>query len=255
MSEQDKYSDSAGVPWSGRSFQENSFSSDNGEADKDLIAALLAFKVNPVNQVEIADAFAKARVLIPLLATLGESGEGAHGHTVDKSAELSIVSVKTPDNQNALPVFTSVASMAKWNADARPVPNNGRTVALAAVAEGNTRVVLDPASETEYVLRRPALEAIAQGLAWQLTSENPEVISLVDEALGSISEVVTFTLVNGDPKADLSGQDLTIVIHLVPNLSKDRLRKIELTLLESISASRRFIEIVDSVAIRFLEAS
>lgn len=255
MSEQDKYTDSAGVPWAGRSFQENSFAADNGEADPDLLAALLNFNSENSNQVDIANKFAMARVLIPLVATLGDSEEGAHGQTVDKSAELSIVSVRTPDNQNALPVFTSVASMNRWNSKARPVPNNGRTVALAAVAEGNTRVVIDPGSETEFVLRRTALEAIAQGFPWDLPHLNLEVIQIVDEALDGFSEVVKFTLLNGDPKARLLGHELDVVIYLAMDVNPIRLEQIQNQFLNSISINARFVELVDSMGIKFLPAS
>lgn len=255
MSEHDKFSDSAGVPWSGRSFQENSFSSDKGEADQELYDALIEFKSTLSNQVDVIEKFAEARVLIPLVATLGESGLGAHGQTVDKSAELSIVSVKTPDSQNALPIFSSVESMRTWNAAARPVPNNGRTVSLAAVAEGNTRVVLDPGSETEFVIRRPALESIAQGFKWQLPESNLEVIEIVDQALAVLPEVVSFTLLNGDPQAKLLGHELSVHIYLVANLSQERVAEIQNQFLDAIAANMRFVELVDSVGIRFLPAN
>lgn len=255
MSENDKFSDSAGVPWEGRSFHQNPFSSDNGEADPELLKALLDFKSASSNQIEVLDAFANARVLIPLIAALGETGEGAHGHKVDKSAELSIVSVRTPDNQIALPAFTSVQSMLRWNAQARPVPNNGRTVALAAVSEGNTRIVLDPGSETEFVIRRPALEAVAQGLPWVSPNLNLEVIGIVDSALESIVEVRNFTLIDADPRATLLGPELEIVIYLAADLAKSRLDEIQSEILREISSSRRFIELVDSVGLKFLPAN
>ena len=255
MSEHDKFTDSAGVPWEGRSFHENPFSSDTGEADPDLLGALLEFKSSSSNQSEVVKAFANARVLIPLIATLGESGEGAHGHQVDKSAELSIVSVRTPDDQNGLPIFTSVESMSRWNPKARPVPNNGRTVALAAVSEGNTRVVLDPGSETEFVIRRPALEAIAQGFSWNIPNLNTEVIEIVDSALANIAEVRNFTLLNADPSAKLLGHELEVVIYLAADLDKSRLGEIQNEFLQEISTSKRFVELVDSVGLKFLPAS
>ncbi|MEY3316891.1 MAG: hypothetical protein RLZZ503_93, partial [Actinomycetota bacterium] len=157
-----KFTDSAGVPWAGRSFDINPYSGDNGEADPQLIETLIKFRAKEVGPEEVLVALGQARLLIPLIANLGESGEGAHGQTVDKSADLSIVTVLTPDNQKALPVFSSVAAMNHWNPEARPVPNDGRKVALAAASEGNTRLVLDPMSETEFVVRRPGIAAIAQ---------------------------------------------------------------------------------------------
>lgn len=255
MTEKSKYSDSAGVPWSGRTIQQNIYHQDTGEADPNLLEALLAFKTNPTNQSEILERFSSARVLVPLVAFLQEAEDGSHGLKVDKSAELSIVSVMGPDGQRALPIFSSVASMARWNQNARPVPNNGRTVALAAVAEGNTRVVIDPGSETEFVLRRPALEAAAQGISWVHPEENPEVIAIADASLTSFSEVVSFTLRNGDPAGTLSNHELLVVIYLVDGLTKDRVREIEMQFLNSISSNRRFVELVDSVGVKFLNSS
>ncbi|MEN9752471.1 MAG: hypothetical protein RL670_162, partial [Actinomycetota bacterium] len=87
-------------------------------------------------------AFRDARLLIPLMATLGEGGEGVDGLKTDKSADLAIVTVEGPDGYEVLPVFSSVAAMNAWHADARPVPSDATRVALAAASENTTRVVL-----------------------------------------------------------------------------------------------------------------
>ena len=123
------FADSAGVPWDGRAFSENPFADDDGSANPALIEALAAFRANPTDPRGVFKAFAASRLLIPLLADLGESGEGAHGQTVDKSADLSIVTVETPDGQTGLPVFSSVAAMSVWNKTARPVPAASRSAA------------------------------------------------------------------------------------------------------------------------------
>ena len=39
-----------------------------------------------------------------------------HAHTVDKEASAGIVALRAPDGRTALPVFTSVATMAAWRA-------------------------------------------------------------------------------------------------------------------------------------------
>ena len=255
MSDHDKFSDSAGVPWEGRSFEANPFSGDNGLADEKLLEAIANFQTGVVGLEKVFEAFASARFLIPLVAELGESGEGAHGQKVDKSADLSIVTVLTPDNQKALPVFSSVAAMTKWNPNARPVPNDGRKVCLAAASEGNTRIVLDPLSETELVIRRPAIAAIAQGFDWLPPERNPEVVELINQSVENISEVDSFTLVCGDPTSRLRGQELLLVVYLEPGLSELALKGIEGQLFEQLGASERFVELVDSLAVKFLPTS
>ena len=255
MSDHDKLSDSAGVPWKGRSFDANPFSGDSGLADEKLLEAIANFQTGAVGLEKVYEAFATARFLIPLVAELGESGVGAHGQQVDKSAELAIVTVLTPDHQKALPVFSSVAAMTKWNPDARPVPNDGRKVCLAAASEGNTRIVLDPLSETELVIRRPAIAAIAQGFDWLPPERNPEVVEIINLSVEEIPEVESFTLVCGDPTARLRGQELLLVVYLQTGLSELELKGIEGKLFEQLGASERFVELVDSLAVKFLPVS
>ena len=253
--EPSKFTDSAGVPWAGRSFDINPYSGDNGEADANLIEAISKFQSGQVGSAEVLRAVGQARLLIPLIANLGEGEQGAHGHQVDKSADLSIVTVLTPDNQRALPVFSSVATMTRWNPDARPVPNNGRKVALAAASEGNTRLVLDPMSETEFVVRRPGIAAVAQDLPWINPASNPEVVDIVNSLLADIGSVESFTLVEGDPTCKLLGQELLVVLYLEPGLSELKLKQLEEGFFEKIANSERFVELVDSVGVKFLQAS
>jgi hypothetical protein len=253
--EHSKFTDSAGVPWAGRSFDINPYSGDSGEADQDLISAIKAFQSGAVGPEKVLEAIGKARLLIPLIANLGESGEGAHGHEVDKSADLSIVTVLTPDNQRALPVFSSVATMNHWNKEARPVPNDGRKVCLAAASEGNTRLVLDPMSETEFVVRRPGIAAIAQDLPWVSPANNPEVVEIINSVLADSNFVESFTLVEGDPACRLQGQELLAVLYLEPGLTEEQLKVLEEDFFAKIANSERFVELVDSVGVKFLQAS
>jgi hypothetical protein len=99
-----KFSDSAGTPWAGRAFDVNNFSGDDGSAPAALLAALTAFHAREVDAEVVIDAIRESRLLIPLLAEVAESEVGAHGLKTDKSADLSIVTVATPDDQNGLPV-------------------------------------------------------------------------------------------------------------------------------------------------------
>ena len=252
---QSKYTDSAGVPWAGRSFDINPYSGDSGEADIDLMNSIARFRSGGCGSESVLEAIGKARLLIPLIANLGESGDGAHGHQVDKSADLSIVTVLTPDNQRALPVFSSVAAMNHWNPQARPVPNDGRKVALAAASEGNTRLVLDPMGDSEFVVRRPGIAAIAQDLPWVTPANNPEVVEIINSVLADSGFVESFTLVEGDPTCKLLGQELLVVLYLEPGLNETQLKELETEFFAQIANSERFVELVDSVGVKFLKAS
>jgi hypothetical protein len=251
----DRFADSAGVPWEGRSFESNPFSDDDGSANPALIQALAEFRANPTDPRSVFKAFSASRLLIPLLADLGESGEGAHGQTVDKSADLSIVTVETPDGQTGLPVFSSVATMTRWNMTARPVPSDAIRVALAAASEGNTRIVLDPGSETEFVFRRPAIKAMAMQQEW--------VPAFLNEAVGQAfaapldenePSVLAIYLEAGDPDSRLNGAELQISLKLKSGLNQDEVQALVARLADAWSKSELIAESVDSMQLRLLAA-
>lgn len=157
--------DSAGQPWAGRSFQTNPNAADDGSADPALLAALTAFCAGRGSRAAVVDALRGARLLVPLLAEAGDVGLTEDGRRVDKTQELSLVTVQGPGGRPVLPAFTSVETMRAWNASARPIPAEARRIALAAGADG-AGVVIDPGSATEYALRRPALAALATDETW-----------------------------------------------------------------------------------------
>ena len=55
------------------------------------------------------------------------------------------------DGRRVLPVFTSVASMQRWDAAARPVPADGVRTALAASADDTDLIVIDPGSSAAII--------------------------------------------------------------------------------------------------------
>jgi len=250
----DRFVDSAGVPWDGRAFEANAFAGDDGKADPALIESITKLHEGRSTVVDVVNAFRKARVLIPLLANLGESGEGAHGQTVDKSADLSIVTVETPDQQNGLPVFSSVEAMAAWNPLARPVPHSAVKAALAAAAEGNTRIVLDPGSVTEFVIRRPAIEAIAQELPWTPSYEDQEVSEAFDKALAEHRELAGWSIAGGDPLSLLKSAEVELTLQLAKTLTQEDFDELMKNIAKSISESEVIALRVDSLRVKLATA-
>lgn len=242
--------DSAGVPWKGRHFEANSWSGDDGSADQNLIAAIVALHGGDAQAEDVVNALREARVLIPLLAQLGDFEIGAHGHAVDKNAELSIVTVQTPDLQDGLPVFSSVAAMSAWNKDARPVPVAATKAALAAAAENNTRMVLDPGNPTEFVLRRPAIAALAQNLEWLHPTRDERVANAFHAVVAGIDEILHFELVDGDSNCTLESAEISLVLTLVAGLDRSALDAIMQRLAENLSQSHDIAEHVDSLRVK-----
>lgn len=245
----DKFHDSAGVPWEGREFSQNTFAGDNGSAPPVLARAL---SKNPADKEELFAALESSRLLVPLLAELGESEIGAFGKAVDKSAELSVVAVLTPDGQTALPAFSSVEQMSLWNKNARPVPIDSRRVALAAIGEGHSRVILDPAGQS-IGLRRPFLAALAQQKEWTAPHKNSAVLELVNGAV-SKNQIPGFTLRDGDPSSNLRSAELLIELQIQSGLSKADLDELLANFTADLQ-SQQFLELVDSIGYRIVSAS
>ncbi|MFD4420529.1 SseB family protein [Agromyces sp. NPDC058484] len=254
----DAAADSAGVPWAGRSFEPNPHAADDGRAPEALMAALARFRSGDGGQGDVVAAFARSRLLIPLLADLGDPSAGsgtiagAHGLAVDKSQELSIVTVEGPDGRRVLPVFASVDAMARWNPVARPVPADGVRVALAAADDGTDLVVLDPGSDTEFVVRRPAVWAIAQSRAWHPPFDSPEVREAFSRSIGTELAVHDVELAAGDPDARLAGPELVVKLSLVRGLTRRELDAVLQRLAARWAADDAIATLVDSLTVRLV---
>lgn len=246
--------DSAGVPWEGRSFQPNPHSGDDGSADPALLAALTAFRAGTAGQADVVDAYRSARLLIPLLADKGDEGVGAHGLAVDKTQELSIVTVAAPDGRRVLPVFTSVQAMTRWDAAARPVPADGVRTAVAASADDTDLIVVDPGSDTEFVIRRPAVWAIAQGTPWEPSFVSPEVFAGLQSSIGGELAVIDLAVEAGDPDARLRGPELIVRLHLIHGLESAELDAVLARLAARWAADDRVAVLVDSLTVKLLRA-
>jgi hypothetical protein len=248
------HADSAGVPWAGRSFQPNTHASDDGRAPEALVAALDAFRSGAAGQAPVVAEFARSRLLIPLLADLGDGGSeaGAHGLAVDKSQELSIVTVEGPDGRRVLPVFASVEAMSRWNPIARPVPADGVRVALAAADDGTELVVLDPGSPTEFVLRRPAVWAVAQSQRWYPPHDAIEVRDAFEQSITTELAVLRVELAPGDPDARLVGPELVVRLTLIAGLTRVELDAVLQRLATRWAADDAIATRVDSLTVRLV---
>jgi hypothetical protein len=255
-------SDSAGQPWAGREFEPNAWSDDDGTTPTEYFEAITAFRrtapassERAVAHISVVDAVRTNRFLIPLLAEAGEVGVNAAGVVVDKTQELAIVTVEGPGGQRVLPVFSSVAAMAAWRPDARPVPAEGRRVALAAAGDGAQWIVIDPTSPTEIVLRRPERDAIAQGNPWAPNRIDPKLTFVMEESIAGEEHVQGIRLGAGDADARGFGEDLVVELLLTPSLSQEELAEIVRRLSQRWAEEPIFSERIDSMRLTFTPAT
>ena len=245
--------DSAGQPWAGRHFEPNTAADDDGSAPPRLVEALRRFRARELGEAEVVDALRTSRLLIPLVAHLGEDGLDEHGH--DKTQELAIVTVVGPDGRTVLPAFTSVAAMSAWNPGARPVPAQAVRVALAAASEQTDLVVVDATSVTEFVIRRPALWAIAQEQPWLPSYLDEVVLDAFAASLTGESSARSVALLPGDPDSRLAGPELVVELTLAPGLHRLALDALLARLQERWSADEVIAQRVDSMTVRLASAA
>ena len=242
--------DSAGVPFEGRAFQENPGAGDDGSAPPLLREALTRFRAHEVGAAEVVAALHGSRLLIPLVAVRGDEGIGAHGQLVDKTQELSIVTVAGPDGRNVLPAFSSVAALSAWDAAARPIPIDAARVALAAASEGTPLIVLDPGSPTEFAIRSPAFEAVATGTSWTPSYADAAVLDAFLAAGAGEPALHAVQLAPGDPDARLAGPELLVQLSVRAGLEKDELDALLGRLQASWAADPVITARVDSIGVR-----
>ncbi len=166
--------DSAGVPFGGRSLPPGPFAGDDGRPDPELVAALEAFPDGPVPgpvapavraaaEVAVVRALARARVFVAVAAMPGAA------------TDMALLTAALPGGRRALPVFTGPDALTRFRPDARPVPVAGPRAALSAVTEGCDLLDVDPHGPVRYVVRRPALWSLGQGLPWTPSYADPVV--------------------------------------------------------------------------------
>lgn len=260
--------DSAGFPWQGRSFDHHgtAFADDDGRTPDALIRAVGEIRAaaraaqgaaEPTALHRLADAHTAAiaalsqcRLLIPLLAEAGELGVTPEGRTVEKTQELSIVTVAGPDGRRVMPAFSSVETMRAWNPEARPIPVPAPQAALAAAQEQTDLIIIDPGtSEREFGVRRTQLEAMALGRRVLPAWADPEVRAAFLASIEGESMMLHVELVPGDPEARLLAPETEVILSVAPGLDREALQRVLAALQQRWTASETIAERVDSLRV------
>ncbi|MEU7136500.1 SseB family protein [Streptomyces sp. NPDC046261] len=158
------------------------FSDDDGSADAALTEALAAWSVDRGAEGRVLAALRGARLLVPVVAVLGEVETGPDGLKREKTSDMAVPTLQAPDGRRALPAFTSTGTLARWRADARPVAVPLHQALQAAAHEKADTIVLDLAGPVTYPLTGPALLALAEGRE----SADPLADPAVADALRSV---------------------------------------------------------------------
>jgi hypothetical protein len=212
--------DSAGQTWHERVLTSTGFDDDRGQADEAFVELLRRRRAGDADDAAVMAAVPEARLLVPVTAVAGEVTEGEHG-LVDASVDMAVVTLVGPTGERAQPAFTSLAALAEWSADARPVPVTAARAAQAAVSDGCDVIVLDPATDREVELRPSMVWALAQQRPWLAAHADPFVAAAVAAAVAPEDDVAAHDLSAGDEPGLLR-----VTLELRPGLTAEEVREV-----------------------------
>ncbi|MFC8763454.1 SseB family protein [Streptomyces sp. NPDC057193] len=179
------------------------FSDDDGTADPRLAAALAAWAEDRTAHGPVLDALRTARLLVPVVAVLGEVETDENGLRREKTSDMAVPTL-TAGDRRALPAFTSIASLALWDPEARPVAVPLHQALQAAAHEKADTVVLDLAGPVPYQLTGPALLALAEGRTSADPLDDPAVRDAVRAAVAAEPAVLRAHLGPGSADGTLA---------------------------------------------------
>ncbi|MEU4346427.1 SseB family protein [Streptomyces sp. NPDC023838] len=182
------------------------FSDDDGTADPELTAALAAWaedRGSGAAHARVLAALQGARLLVPVVAVLGEVETDENGLRREKTSDMAVPTL-TAGDRKALPAFTSLASLALWDPKARPVAVPLHQALQAAAHERADTVVLDLAGPVAYELKGGALLALAEGRTSADPLDDPAVIEAVRTAVAAEPAVLRAHLGPGSADGTLA---------------------------------------------------
>jgi hypothetical protein len=151
-----------------RTIPDPGFADDSGAADPRVRQALDDHRAGTASSGAVLSVLQDARLLVPVVAVLGEVELDEQGLAHDKSSDMAAVLVRAADGSTGLLAFTSTETMARWDPQARPVPVTAATAATAAVQDGAEALLVDLAGPATYVVDGDDLTRLASG--WRLVA-------------------------------------------------------------------------------------
>ena len=147
-----------------RDIQAPAYPDDTGAAEERLASVLARFSRREATYAEALAVLLDSRLLVPVVAVLGEVDESG----ADKTSDMATVLLTGADGRQALLAFTSLETMAAWQPDARPVAVPARDAAKAALQDEAAALLVDLAGPVTFVVEGEDLYGLGAG--WGLAT-------------------------------------------------------------------------------------
>jgi hypothetical protein len=160
-------------PGENRLIPDPGFAGDDGSAPAALAQVLADWAAGRATYPDALAVLAQSRLLVPVVALLGEVEYDDRGLAHDKTSDMATVLLQGADGRLALLAFTGTATLAAWNPDGRPVPVTTAVAARSALQDGAAAIVVDVAGPARFVVEGEDLERLAGG--WTLARVGEQV--------------------------------------------------------------------------------
>jgi hypothetical protein len=183
------------------------FRDDRGGADPRVTAALAAFAAGAGTEQAALTVLAQARLLVPVVAVLAGDLDGgddpipaARG---EKASDMAMPAIVGRDGRRALPAFTCLEALYRWQPNARPVPVPAEAVWRSAVEESNA-VIIDIAGPVPLAVEGARLAALASGALVPAMHDDPDVWQLAAAAAAQVAPGIRVRLTAPEPGLDFT---------------------------------------------------
>lgn len=131
----------------------------------------------------------------------------------DENVEMMQALFSSNDGKIAMPVFTSLDELTKWNKEARPIPLLANDFAQQTIDQELDALILDIASDHRFVVQGYMLGCLAKNQEWNYPYQDSEIIEIIEKICHRLEDVRKVEITKG---VDC---DLHVNIYGPPNLA------------------------------------
>ena len=149
-------------------------------------------------------------VLLALLQNKGKDYEKLVFNTLKNSRLIGAIVAKKNENVEmmqalfssndgkvAMPVFTSLDELAKWNKEARPIPLVANDFAQQTIDQELDALILDIASDHRFVIQGYMLRCLAKNHEWNYPHQDLEVIETIQKICLQLTNICKVEITKG----------------------------------------------------------
>ena len=157
--------------------------SDKGDADPALLA-LLQSKADGFEKIVI-NRLMNSRLIGAIIAKK------------DENVEMMQALFSSNDGRVAMPVFTSLDELTKWNKEARPLPLIANDFAQQTIDQELDAIIVDIASNHRFVIKGYMLNCLAKNQDWNYPHQDLEVIETIERICQRLENVSKIEITKG----------------------------------------------------------